>query len=224
MPPFKLARDPYYEQILKERLWRGGLFRRDPHIHRGDLIYCLRKGYFRLMGIEPPELPFIEFSVIGKTLHRIIERSFKYTEEEVEKDGILGTIDIITPIAGKIFPIEIKTTRKRIYSARDIPHVYLEQLKMAIIMRGTDEGLLAILNVITAELQVWVLRLSPEEKKTFWDEILRRKKLLEKAIKLKNPLLLPRTRWMCRKCEYAPLCDKLEASGGVNKGTHVPTQ
>ena len=206
----EIKREPAYEQLFKNELQGDVLFRREPRIHRGDLIYCLRKAYFRIIGIEPPEHPMLEFTVIGKTLHKLIERNFKYKEEEMEKDGISGTVDIIMPLQEKKFAIEVKTTRKSIYTKEDIPSTYIEQLKMAMIMLETNEGLLAILNIITAEVQVWVVRISDEEKQRFWTEILRRKDLLEYAVSIKNPLLLPRTLWMCFRCEYKKTCDQLE--------------
>lgn len=202
-----MERDPRYEEFFQAELRRDAGFRGEPRIHRSDLIYCLRKAYFRLAGIEPPEPLVIEFTVIGKTLHRIIERGFKYKEVEMEKDGILGTVDIVTLFGGRRLVIEIKTTRKFITSPQDIPQSYVEQLKMAIIMAGTDEGLLAILNIITAKIQVWVLRMTEAEKSAFWQEILSRKSLLERAVAERNPLLLPKLQWQCKNCEYRSICE-----------------
>jgi CRISPR/Cas system-associated exonuclease Cas4 (RecB family) len=206
----EITRDPEYEALFKAELQRDTSFKGEPKVHRGDLIYCLRKAGFRLMGVEPPEHPVIEFTVIGKTLHKLIERNFKYREEELEKEGILGTVDIVMTVEGKRLAIEVKTTRKSINVSSDIPQIYLEQLKMAMIMLDTKEGLLAILNVITADLKVWLIRISEEEQHRFWHEILRRKELLEYAASVKNPLLLPKTYWMCQRCEYKKTCDELE--------------
>jgi CRISPR/Cas system-associated exonuclease Cas4 (RecB family) len=205
-----IERDPYYEEFFQAELGRDVSFRGGPRLHRSDLIYCLRKAYFRLMGIEPPEHFTMEFTIIGKTLHRIIERSFKYNEIEMEKDGISGTVDVVVPFGDKKLPIEIKTTRRFIANANDIPSSYIEQLKIAIIMAETNEGLLAILNIITAKIQVWVLRMTDEEKNGFWQEILSRRALVEKAVAEKNFLLLPRTLWLCKNCEYRTICDAAE--------------
>jgi CRISPR/Cas system-associated exonuclease Cas4 (RecB family) len=207
----EIVRDPVYEEMFRAELQRDTRFRSKPKINRSDLLYCLRKAYYRLMSIEPSEHSSLEFTVIGKTLHGIIERNFKYKEEEMEKDGISGTVDILMLLQDKQFPIEIKTTRKTIVVAADIPTSYIEQLKMAMIMLNVNEGLLAILNVITAELQVWVIRITEEEKWRFWQEILRRRNLVELAAKIKDVLILPRMYWMCPRCEYRSLCDKLEA-------------
>ena len=216
---YKILRDPYYEQFFREKLFKPERFRKGWHIHRGDLIYCLRKAYFRLVGIPAPEVPVIEFSIIGKTLHRIIEDSFRYVEQEVEKDGISATVDIVASFVGGSLPIEVKTTRKRILDAGDIPVSYIEQLAIAMVMMNSDKGLLAILNIVTTELQVWLLQMTLKQRQTFWREILRRKTLLEKAIKLNNPLLLPRTLWMCSRCEYRTLCDKLEREAHLKAST-----
>jgi len=205
-----IERDPYYEEFFQAELGRDVSFRGGPRLHRSDLIYCLRKAYFRLMDIEPPEHFTMEFTIIGKTLHRIIERSFKYNEIEMEKDGISGTVDVVVPFGDKKLPIEIKTTRRFIANASDIPSSYIEQLKIAVIMAETNEGLLAILNIITAKIQVWVLRMTDEAKNSFWQEILSRRASVEKAVAEKNFLLLPKTLWMCRTCEYRTICDAAE--------------
>lgn len=217
-----MERDQRYEEFFQAELRKDVNFRREPKIHRSDLIYCLRKAYFRLTGVEPPEHSVVEFTVIGKTLHRIIERSFKYREVEMEKDGILGTVDILTSFEGKRLAVEVKTTRKFIRSVKDIPPSYIEQLKMAVIMAETDEGLLAILNIITAEIQVWVLRMTEAEKNAFWQEILSRKALLERAVAERNVLLLPRMMWMCRSCEYRSVCDMANGLAGLKPNEAAP--
>ena len=69
--------------------------RRDKKIHVTDLIYCLRKAWYRIKGIEPAiSSASIIATGFGRGMHEVLETS-PLKEVPVSKDGIYGTIDMV---------------------------------------------------------------------------------------------------------------------------------
>jgi len=204
-----------YTNKFKEKLAENERLDRGNIIHRSDLIYCLRKAYYRLTNVEPSDAIHVEYMVIGKTLHNIIEESFQYVEKEVLwNNEVVCTVDILE----NGYPIEIKTTRKTIRSPEEIPRTYIEQLQMAMLAVDKPKGYLAILNVRTADLKVWRFEWESEnEKEAVNNYFLEKLRLLKKAIELKTPNLLPTLDWQCPSCEYRNICKALTGKNTIRK-------
>jgi CRISPR/Cas system-associated exonuclease Cas4 (RecB family) len=200
----RIIHDEQNEAIFKKRVFENPKIDREKIIHVSDLVYCLRKAYYRLKGQPTTDTTTVEYQIIGKTLHQIIQNAFAYTEQEIENYGIKGTVDILEGHETKI-PIEIKTTRKKIQNIKDIPPTYLTQLSYYLVLLNCRVGYLAILNVVDADLKLYVVEIDLEEAKK---EMLGKKTLLEYALFNNNPYILPKIEWMCPSCEYRSVCQK----------------
>jgi CRISPR/Cas system-associated exonuclease Cas4 (RecB family) len=199
----KIIHDEENEAIFKKRIFQNPKIDREKTIHVSDLVYCLRKAYYRLKGQPATNTSTIEYQIIGKTLHQIIQNAFAYVEQEVENYGIKGTVDILEGHETKI-PIEIKTTRRKIQNIKDIPQTYLTQLSYYLVLLDVRVGYLAILNVVDADLKLYIVEIDIEEAKK---EMLGKKALLEYALEQNNPYILPKLDWMCSSCEYKGMCN-----------------
>jgi CRISPR-associated protein Cas4 len=198
----RITRDVENENKFKQLIFQNQHIDREKTIHVSDLVYCLRKAYFRLKGVTPTDDVAVEYQIIGKTLHKIIQDVFKYVEVEIENYGIKGTVDILE--GNQKTPIEIKTTRKKIETTQDIPTVYLTQLAYYLTLLDTHVGYLVILNVINADLKIFTVEINLQETKK---ELLGKKQLLEYALNQENYSILPKLEWMCKTCEFRSVCN-----------------
>lgn len=195
-----------YQKMLLE----ANGFYRSPYIHRSDLIYCLRKAFFRIKGIEKPKLSeFAPLAIIGKVLHSLME-VYKRKEVVKTKLGFSSRIDMLNENGN---PIEIKTTRATVTLERlqQIFRTWREQIATAILFTEQDIAHLFVLNVISGKLNVYDFSFESETERTaFKKELLARKRLLKKALKLNNYQILPCSDWECKFCEFDEICLKKE--------------
>lgn len=183
-------------------------FYRSNNIHRSDLIYCLRKAFFRIKGIQKPKRSkYMPLAVIGKILHILME-IYKRKEIVKTKFGFTSTIDMLKEDDK---PIEIKTTRATVTVEKlhKVFKVWREQVGTAILFTDEDIGHLFVLNVISGKLNVYDFTFESEtERKAFKKELLARKRLLKRALKMDNYHILPCSDWECKFCEYNEICEK----------------
>lgn len=189
-------------------LLESNKFYRGNNIYRSDLIYCLRKAFFRIKSIEKPKPSrFAPLAIIGKTLHKLME-IYKKREIVETKFGFTSTIDMLKE-DGK--PIEIKTTRATVTleRLRETFKAWKEQIATAMLFTDQKIGHLFILNIISGNLSVYDFSFeSKTEKTAFKKELLARKRLLKKALKQDNYHILPLSDWECRFCEFDEICEK----------------
>lgn len=204
----KIVENTELAEKYNQMLLNNNTFYRSPHIHRSDLIYCLRKAFFRIKGIQKPKpSPYAPLAVIGKTLHVLME-IYKRREVVKTKFGFTSSIDMLK---SDDKPIEIKTTRANVTLERlhEIFKTWREQIGTAILFTNEDIGHLFVLNVISGKLNVYDFSFESEtEKTTFKKELLMRKRLLKRALKMDNYRILPLSNWECRFCEYDEMCEK----------------
>ena len=215
-------------EVLAEKyqkaLLEANIFYRSPFIHRSDLIYCLRKAFFRIKGIEKPKpSKFMPLAVIGRVLHVLMEEVYERREVVKSKFGFTSTIDMLKD--GK--PVEIKTTRATVTVKKlhDVFKTWREQLETAMLFTDQNVGHLFVLNVVSGKLSVYDFSFESEgEAMTFEKELLNRKRLLEYALELNNYRVLPLPEcWQCNFCEYE--CEKEVVATKVClwcKGLFVP--
>jgi CRISPR/Cas system-associated exonuclease Cas4 (RecB family) len=180
-------------------------------LHRSDAISCPLKAYWRLTG----EIQAIYDSqnvgilLIGTLAHIALHKNFDAQEEVHDLHGVSVTIDAIFGLEsgsdGKRYPIESKTTRKRIYSKADIPQEWLEQLGIAMGVLDVDFGYLMVFNVISFSITVWEIQMSKEERQLFLDGCIWRIGSILDAVKQHKPELLEPKRIECRFCPYRPM-------------------
>jgi hypothetical protein len=184
----------------KDQKNRGG-------VHRSDAIACPLKGYWRLTG----EINAIYDSqnvgilLIGTLAHIALHKNFEAQEEQHDLHGIAVTIDAIFGEDNKRYPIESKTTRKKIYSKADIPQEWIEQLGIAMGVLDVDIGYLMVFNVISFSMSVWEISMPKEERQTFLDGAIYSVSMILDAVEKRKPELLSPKRIECKWCAYRPM-------------------
>jgi hypothetical protein len=195
----------------KDQKTRSGL-------HRSDAIACPLKAYWRLTG----EIQAIYDSsnvgilLIGTLAHIALHKNFDAQEEIHDVHGVNVTIDAIFGVdsgsGGVRYPIESKTTRKKIYSKGDIPQEWIEQLGIAMGVCDVDLGYLMVFNVISFSITVWEIAMNREERQMFLDGMVYQVGTILNSVKEKKPELLQPKRIECKWCAYRPM-RKRESNG-----------
>ena len=178
-------------------------------IHLSDLTLCLRKPYFRKKGLSPSisdEQVLLYISGFG-----LQGQLFPLNGETYSLDDIKCTPDYIGPNKELI---EIKSTRASSakFHLEDMAH-WLMQVVGYMKVIGVLEADLAVFFITGnyhppfPSLDVWTLKASKSEVEANWREILKRKAVLEKALKDdKAPLTEWTQTWEYRYCENQKLC------------------
>lgn len=190
------------EDFTEESKKRSGL-------HRSDVIACPLKCYWRLTGeIEPIySSESVGILVIGTLAHLALHKNFDAQEKIFNLDGMDVTVDAIL---GKIndspidFPIESKTTRKKIWRKEDIPEDWIQQLAIAMSVMNVDKGYLMIINVVSFAISVWEITMSYDERTMFLRAAIYQKNDILQKVKDKRPDLLRPKRSECEWCAYKP--------------------
>jgi CRISPR/Cas system-associated exonuclease Cas4 (RecB family) len=208
-------------------------------IHVSDLVYCLRKPYYRKYVPVSQSLKTLLYFLDGEQRHKGFQGLVPNLENEVEIDnyGIVGTMDLFDPcsiVIGKcngMGIIEIKTTRAKPRGI--IPPHYLRQGAYYCIVKDTNKFTLMTQHINHSEVVFQDIEFNDEELNVFKEQMLNDKdilavtfslvnvklkeaKTLEEAqeIILKYAVNIPPARegmeWMCNNCEYEGNCAKIQ--------------
>ena len=170
-----------------------------------------KQAYFRRKHPEiVPTLRRQQLMWAGTGFHDIfgsMVSSEEYIEQSVEVDGVAGRIDIFEKV-----PVEVKTTTNLSEDAdlRQKRPSYLEQLGMYCSMVDVDEGKIIIYqrdtpSELSAPLNVFNIKFP--DLQTIHQEMIRRRDLLQEAIKADDPSKLPKCPWHNLGCDYSGVCD-----------------
>ena len=191
----RIVENPEIERYVLDRLKS---VRTDKHVHVTDLIYCLRKAWYRIKGVEP----MIDDSSIiatgfGRGMHDILEVA-PLKEIPVEKDGIYGSIDMI---ADRV--TEIKTTRYRL----DIKEPWIKQIMSYLYMKGETEADVIVVDVARKKVKGYRIIFDNDELERHWRWMINRKRELEMYLeKDEPPPSTPVYSWECDFCPYRHVC------------------
>jgi CRISPR/Cas system-associated exonuclease Cas4 (RecB family) len=170
--------------------------------HRSDAIACPLKAYWRITEELKGEFRSRDVGIlmIGTMAHQVLEQGFDAKEKVFDVAGVKVTVDAL---AGE-YPVEVKTTRKKVYRSGDIPRDWVEQLAIAMSVMGIDKGYLMIINIITFSLTVWEFTMNEDEreltKQAFIWQILN----IADAIEKHKPEQLKPRYSDCMWCYYRP--------------------
>ena len=184
-------------------------------IHLSDLIYCLRKAYFRKTNQAPDASDEqLMMYVMGMAIQNWM---FPEPEKVIELDGIACSPDVASGI-------EVKSTRKSMgkFNVMEMEH-WLKQIKGYCKVMGKTEFDLVTFFVCGDYKPPFpklgipkTLTFTPLEIEENWNTMKERKIELDKA--LKNNVAPPfgtEMSWECEKCEIGPLyCKDYIASKG----------
>lgn len=184
-------------------------------VHRSDAIACPLKAYWRLTGLLQAiyDSQNVGILLIGTLAHIALHRNFDAQEEEHDLKGIKVTIDAIFGVGsgamdGIRYPIESKTTRKRIYGKGDIPQEWLEQLGIAMGVLDVDIGYLMVFNLISFAITVWKVTIPKDERQMFLDGAVYQVATILNAVKESKPETLQPKTVECHFCPYRPMRNK----------------
>lgn len=191
-----------FSEIMLQRYFNKSVTRRKG-FHRSDAISCPLKAYWRLTGELQQEYGTRDVGtlLLGELCHVVLHRHFDAQEKVFNLQGIYITVDAI--YNGK-FPIETKSTRKKIYRKEDLLESWLEQLAIAMAVMKVNTGYLMVLNIINFALTVWEITMTDEEREMFLNSCIWQILSIADAIKKKNPSILTPKYKDCHFCSYKP--------------------
>jgi len=184
--------EKFYKNTKKRKGW-----------HRGDAIGCPIASYWRLTG----EIESVYTSkdagtlLLGTLAHIALHANFE-TQEKVF--WLANKVAITVDAVQDEYPIETKTTRRKIYKKEDIPESWLEQLAIAMAVMDADKGYLMVMNIITYGLTVWEITMTKEERALFSEMCIWQILLIDDAVKRKDPSILTPKYKDCEYCCYKP--------------------
>lgn len=170
-------------------------------IHVSDLVYCLRKAWYRRQEDFKEDLDnnSILFFVRGRSLHDLLEKLYAQREVRVKYNGVKGTIDAITH-DNQI--VEIKTTKK-LWKDQPNDH-HLKQIAYYMAMYGTNRGVLLYYEIQDNNLRYFEIYMDDEELMDECIEIDTKKAILDKALEHGDVDICgesPRYDWECKFCD-----------------------
>jgi CRISPR/Cas system-associated exonuclease Cas4 (RecB family) len=187
-------------------------------LHRSDAIACPLKAYWRLTGLIPAIYTSqnVGILLIGTLAHIALHQNFDAQEKVFDLHGVSVTVDAIMGQEGqKQFPIESKTTRKKIYRKEDLPQEWIEQLAIAMAVMDVDTGYLMVFNVISFSITVWeISEMSKEEREMFLNGCVWQVGSILDAIEKKKPELLSPKFNDCEWCPYRPMRKRVDEDSG----------
>ena len=195
-----------FSQIMLSKYYRTSTKERKGW-HRSDSISCPLKGYYRMAGEIQPEYKSrdVGMLLLGTLAHIALHKNFSAQEKVYWlANKVAITVDAIYDKGGKSYPIETKTTRKRIYKKGDLLQSWIEQLAIAMSIMNADVGYLMVMNIINFSLTVWEITMTKEEREMFIHGCIWQILSIAEAVEKKSPsLLTPKTN-ECRFCPYRP--------------------
>lgn len=188
-----------FSEIMLSRFY-GKSTRERKGFHRSDAIACPLKAYWRLTGEVKQEYGTrdVGMLLLGTLAHIALHKYFDAQEKVFMLQGIYITVDAVY---GK-YPIETKSTRKKIYKKEDLPESWLEQLAIAMAVMKVNKGYLMVMNIITYGLTVWEVTMTDVERDVFLNSCIWQILSIADAIKKKKPEILTPKYKDCKWCSF----------------------
>jgi hypothetical protein len=206
--------DAAVAMIAAAKAARAAAHPRAEGLHVSDLVYCLRRAWYRRHGYpEPESIEQDTIFLMGEGHHGLLQCQGEYeVPVQLDLDGITvhGTIDLIPP---DDVTTEIKTTR---YSAnKDVANGmahYIDQLASYVLARGHTRGRLAIWHLMgdynrkngqPPLLRVWDIEFEPAELDAWRDELAVRADVVVNTDTDDDPLFgAEHYTWECDYCPF----------------------
>lgn len=171
--------------------------------HRSDAIACPLRAYWRTTGEIEQEYGTRDVGtlLLGTLAHIALHEYFDAQEKEFSLHGTTITVDAI--FQGK-YPIETKTTRKKIYKKEDLPQEWIEQLAIAMTVMEINTGYLMVMNIITYGLMVYEITMTTEERELFKQSCIWQILSIANAIEKEDSSKLTPKYSDCHWCSYRP--------------------
>lgn len=189
--------------------------KRANEMHVSDLTGCLMKPYCRFVGIEPEEPNDIAkgIMVFGIVAENVL--GWTFSEDELQYDSSFGLVEADQDIYGhvdimedKTFPIEVKSTRKKVYSAKDIPIYWLEQLMSYLTMHSQNIGWIIFYNIVTTSIIAFKVEMTNQDILDWMIILNERAMTVRNAAAQKDPEIVPIMPKQYMFCQYNQRCPR----------------
>ena len=172
-------------------------------IHVSDLVWCLRKAYYRRFQNKKLSPEQLLFFLDGHQRHEGIQSLLgkDSKEQEVRKYGVVGHLDI-----ARNEPVEIKSTHSQ---PKKISEVIMRQLAYYCLL--TDSVACSLITHYIEDRLITFDRVafSKLELDQYLHNMIEDRDLLSFAYERTSVTQLPRGQeWQCRNCEFNQSCDK----------------
>lgn len=139
---------------------------RGSEMHVSDLTGCPLKPFCRLIGLKQNftkgSIGMMVFGIVSENMigwtfpneQLQYQSSIPFVEGE---ENIFGHIDIYEDLK---FPLEVKSSRKTVYKASQLPRIWVEQLMSYMAMQGATTGWIVMFNVFSATIMAFQLQMS----------------------------------------------------------------
>ena len=191
-----------FSEVMLSKYYKQSTTDRPKGFHRSDAISCPLRAYWRMTGEIEAEYGTrdVGMLLLGTLAHIALHKHFDYKEKIYKLQGIYITVDALY---GK-YPIETKSTRKRIYRKEDLPEAWIEQLCIAMAVMKVNKGYLMVMNIINFALTVWEIIMTDEEREMFLQSCIWQILSIAESVNKKDPSILTPKYNECRFCSYRP--------------------
>lgn len=230
--------NPVAADILIDTVWRSRQLAhaREEGVHVSDLIYCLRKAWYRQHGYPEPELPpQVKLKMLlGEGLGTLLENGDGEIKAGLRTPyGVLhGTIDLLQK-DGDTIVCELKETRSSSNkSPFDFPH-YLEQIASYCVLLETRRARLVSAHLLgdwkgskEPVMKCWELEFTAAELAAWERELVARMAAVVQPAVLPSPY--EHYQWECKDCAFNIVnggeCETGPGRGGFFHSDHMIAQ
>jgi len=196
-------------------------------IHLTDLTSpCLRKVFLSKTQRLPQTTEDFLRLALGRGHHEMLEES-PSAEVSLEADGIKATLDGLERDGeGDMVVAEYKTTRASAESSPERFPWWLEQVMGYAWMWGTTKARLYVVHMVGShknrdpQIKAYDLIFDGKELQENWQELIRRRDILQRALDLDDPPEGPRQdmEWACKNCSGRNICAELRRKQKLEEG------
>lgn len=184
--------------------------------HASKLVCCERSAYYWWAGApwEPEDRDALQLTFSrGKAHHQVLE-VYPDKEIKVERDGVLGTVDMKGDRVTEVFTTTVGLNRVQLPEAVfSVFSIKTDQLKCYLSMVGDTVGDLMIFYLfgdysrpIRPELKVYTLDFDADQLELHWQYRLKRRQKIELLAQLGQPPVEMGEEYECSNCGYRHLC------------------
>jgi len=177
-----------------------------PDVHLSSLVYCLTKAYWDDKQHLPPTKREVMLFALGYGLQS------EMTPAEAETPVIINSGIVYRPdlvLRGRLG--EMKTTRAK--SGSPLSETWMEYMMGGCFIKNTNEYDLAVLRVISAELETYTIEFTDDELCDNWEYLIQRRDIVVDSLThsiMPDPFKYNKE-WECNGCRYRIWCDMVAA-------------
>lgn len=189
--------------------------KRGDEMHVSDLTGCLMKPYCRLVGLEQAPMTKLTKGILifGIVAENVL--GWTFTDEELQFESSFDLVESETNIFGhidimqeKTDILEIKSTRKQVHAAKDIPVYWLEQLMSYMTMHSKHVGWIVFYNIVSTNIIAFRVEMTNDDILDWIIVLNERAILVRTAARDDTPDIVPIMPTHYTFCPYRKVCPR----------------